>query len=356
GSSLTLQSAGANPGPAAYGRGGEEPTVTDAAVVLGWLLPDAFLGGAMELDGDAARRVVRRIAEVLRRGEEEAALGIMEVAEANMEGAIRVVSVARGEDPREYALVAFGGAGPMVGCRLASKLHIPVVIIPPAPGVLSALGLLTADLLRDYLRTLMVPAESADTSLTSALTDLTTQAAHDLSQDGILPSEASFQPALDLRYRGQSYELTVPFSGDLQAAIRDFHKLHERLYGYAQVTEPVTVVNVRLRVVVPARRISSEPVATPHPWEPIPVDERSVVLELRGSPVRTRIPRFQREQLAPGALLVGPALVTQYDTTVVIPPGWRGVVDGNENIVLWSREAEAERHTGVRGRYANGGF
>lgn len=350
------QSAGANPGPAAYGRGGEEPTVTDAAVVLGWLLPDAFLGGAMELDVDAARRVVGRIAEVLGKGEEEAALGIMEVAEANMEGAIRVVSVARGEDPREYALVAFGGAGPMVGCRLASKLHIPVVIIPPTPGVLSALGLLTADLTRDYLRTLMVSTESADASLHSALADLTTQAVRDLSQDGILPSDATFQPALDLRYRGQSYELTVPFSGDLHAAIRDFHKLHERLYGYAQVTEPVTVVNVRLRVIVPARRISPEPAATPHPWEPTPVDERSVVFELRGSPVRTRVPRFEREQLGPGAILVGPALVTQYDTTVVIPPGWRGVVDGNENIVLRSREVEAERHTGARGRYPDGGF
>lgn len=341
------QSAGANPGPAAYGRGGEEPTVTDAAVVLGWLIPDAFLGGAMELERDAARRVVRRIADVLRKSEEEAALGIMEVAEANMEGAIRVVSVGRGEDPREYALVAFGGAGPMVGCRLASKLHIPVVIIPPTPGTLSALGLLTADLLRDYLRTLMVTAESADSPLTSALADLTTQAVRELSQDGISPSDATLQPALDLRYRGQSYELTVPFGGDLRAAIRDFHKLHERLYGYAQVTEPVTVVNVRLRVIVPARRISSEPAATPQPWEPTPIDERSVIFELHGNPVRTRVPRFEREQLGPGAILIGPALVTQYDSTVVIPPGWRGVVDGNENIVLRSREVETRRHTGA---------
>lgn len=344
------RSAGADPGPAAYGKGGEEPTVTDAAVVLGWLVPDAFLGGAMELDVDAAWRVIGRIAGILRKGEEEAALGIMEVAEANMAGAIRVVSVARGEDPREYGLVAFGGAGPMVACRLASKLHIPVVIIPPTPGVLSALGLLTTDLIRDYLRTVMVPAESAQPSLQSALADLTAQAVRDLSSDGILPRDATFHPALDLRYHGQSYELTVPFTGDTQTAVHRFHKLHERLYGYAEPTEPVTVVNVRLRVIVPARRIRWEPAPTPHLWEPTPIDQRSIILELHDNIVREQVPRFQRDQLGPGAILVGPALVTQYDTTIVIPPGWRGMVDGNENIVLHSREVEAERHTSGKGR------
>ncbi|MCS7255331.1 MAG: hydantoinase/oxoprolinase family protein, partial [Thermomicrobium sp.] len=196
------RSAGADPGPAAYGRGGDEPTVTDAAVVLGWLLPDAFLGGTMRLDAERAREVVWRIARRLGRGIEEAALGIMEVAEANMERAIRVVSVERGEDPREYGLVAFGGAGPMVACRLASRLHIPLVLIPHHPGTLSALGLLTAPITRDYLRTIMLPADRAHPSLEHAAADLTAAATYDLADDGLVPTEATFQFALDLRYSG----------------------------------------------------------------------------------------------------------------------------------------------------------
>jgi len=337
------RSAGADPGPAAYGRGGDEPTVTDAAVVLGWLLPDAFLGGTMRLDAERAREVVWRIARRLGRGIEEAALGIMEVAEANMERAIRVVSVERGEDPREYGLVAFGGAGPMVACRLASRLHIPLVLIPHHPGTLSALGLLTAPITRDYLRTIMLPADSAHPSLEHAAADLAAAATHDLADDGLVPTEATFQFALDLRYSGQSYELTVPFAHSLPDALERFHRIHEQLYGYADPQLPVTIVNVRLRVSLPPALAIDRPAGSRlTPWEPEPLETRPTVFGSDTGWTLLPAPRFERDQLAPGALLTGPALVTQYDTTIVVPPGWRGIVDSTGTIVLQHRTARRD--------------
>ncbi|MCS7246565.1 MAG: hydantoinase/oxoprolinase family protein [Thermomicrobium sp.] len=344
------RSAGAVPGPAAYGRGGDEPTVTDAAVVLGWLPPNAFLGGAMELDEERAREVIRYVAGRMGTSLDEAALGIMEVAETTMEGAIRVISVARGEDPREYALVAFGGAGPMVGCRLALKLQIPVVLVPRWPGVLSAWGLVTADLSRDYWRTVMLPANEAEESVVAVLAELTAQAARDLADDGILLRDAVLESMLDVRYSRQSYELTVPFTSGLEAAVREFEAAHERLYGYTIPDEPVTVVNVRLRVIVPSAKSTLEPVVTPDLWAPTPTDERVVTFGSHRQPIRERVPFFSRDDLGPGALLVGPAVISQYDSTVVVPPGWRGVVDGNGTIVLRQRAALAERHGRTRGQ------
>ncbi|MDW8060823.1 MAG: hydantoinase/oxoprolinase family protein [Thermomicrobium sp.] len=333
------RSAGAEPGPAAYGRGGEEATVTDAAVVLGWLLPEAFLGGTMRLDEERAREAVWRIARRLGGSVEEAALGIVEVAEANMERAIRVVSVERGEDPREYGLVAFGGAGPMVACRLATRLHIPTVLIPPHPGTLSAHGLLIAPFRRDYLRTVMLPAAADPTRIDAAFAALVAEASQELARDGIVPTEALFQLALDLRYAGQSYELTVPFDRSLETAVERFHQLHEQLYGYGDRGLPVTVVNVRLRVTLPTDLARAPaPDTVPTPWEPEPIDVRPAVFATGQRLFRLDVPRFERSQLDTGALLVGPALVTQYDATIVIPPGWRGIVEATGTIVLRHRE------------------
>ncbi|MCX2728476.1 hydantoinase/oxoprolinase family protein [Thermomicrobium sp. 4228-Ro] len=329
------RSAGADPGPAAYGRGGDEPTVTDAAVVLGWLLPDAFLGGTMRLDAERAREVIWRVARRLGRSLEEAALGIVEVAEANMERAIRVVSVERGEDPREYGLVAFGGAGPMVACALASKLHIPIVLIPHHPGTLSALGLLTAPSTRDYVRTVMLPANRTHPTLETVVADLTAAAIHDLAEEGLVLTEATFQFALDLRYSGQSYELTVPFTDSLSDAVQRFHQAHEQLYGYADPAIPVTIVNIRLRVTLPpAIEMEASQRDALTLWEPEPLEMRHAAFSdgTRWSLLAT--PRFERAQLMPGAILSGPALVTQYDTTTVIPPDWRGIVDATGTIVL----------------------
>ncbi|MBV9231961.1 MAG: hydantoinase/oxoprolinase family protein, partial [Chloroflexi bacterium] len=225
-------SAGANPGPAAYGQGGSEATVTDANVVLGRLIPEAFLGGTMSLDTERARAAINSIAERLDSTPEEAALGIIRIVNANMEAAIRVISVERGSDPRNFALVAFGGAGPLHACELAAALRIPRVLVPTVPGVLSALGMLVADTLKDYVRTVMIPAEKAQEAVTSVLAELENQGRSDLLNEGIPAERIVLERYLDLRYVGQSYELIVPFPQDVAQAVNSFHVAHEQRFGY----------------------------------------------------------------------------------------------------------------------------
>ena len=240
-------SAGADPGPAAYGRGGAEPTVTDANVVLGRLIPEVFLGGGMVLDRDAALTAVAEIAERLGSTVEEAALGIVRVANANMEAAIRVISVERGHDPRLFTLVAFGGAGPLHACELAGALRIPRVLVPSTPGVLSALGMLTADVLKDYVQTVMVSSGEASGKVEPVFAELEQRGRDDLRREGIEPERVVIERYLDLRYVGQSYELLVPYDGDLDEVITRFHQAHDRRFGYSDPGERVQVVNVRLK-------------------------------------------------------------------------------------------------------------
>jgi len=338
------QSAGAVPGPAAYGRGGSEPTVTDAAVVLGWLLPDAFLGGEMRLEVERARDALGRVARVLGARLEEAAWGILEVAQANMVGAIRVITVERGKDPRDYGLVAFGGAGPMVACQLASALHIPTVLIPLYPGTLSALGLLTADRLRDYTRSLMLEANgpTAALAVSEAFAALEAEALRDAAADGTTPHQLLFHRALDMRYARQSYELTIPYQSSLVETVCAFHAAHEDRYSYAMPEEPVIVVSARLRASSPSPAELPRPEPIAEVWEPTPIDERVAFFRTGYRVAPHRVPHYRREELGPGALLVGPALVTQYDSTIVIPPGWRGFVDGGRSIVLRQRGSGVE--------------
>ncbi|MBO9405205.1 MAG: hydantoinase/oxoprolinase family protein, partial [Thermomicrobium sp.] len=342
------QSAGAVPGPAAYGRGGSEPTVTDAAVVLGWLLPDAFLGGEMRLEVDRARDAIGRVARVLGARLEEAAWGILEVAQAKMVGAIRVITVERGKDPREYGLVGFGGAGPMVACLLASALHIPYVLIPPHPGTLSALGLLTADRLRDYTRSLMleVSEPAATSAVSQAFAALEAEALRDAAADRTTPDQLLFHRALDMRYARQSYELTIPYQSSLAETVRTFHAAHQDRYGYAMPGEPVMVVSARLRASSPSPAELPPPEPITELWAPKAIDERVVFFGTGDRVAPHRVPHYRREELGPGALLVGPALVTQYDSTIVIPPGWRGFVDGGASIVLRQRGGGVDLLTG----------
>jgi N-methylhydantoinase A len=342
------QSAGAVPGPAAYGRGGSEPTVTDAAVVLGWLLPDAFLGGEMRLEVDRARDAIGRVARVLGARLGEAAWGILEVAQAKMVGAIRVITVERGKDPREYGLVGFGGAGPMVACLLASALHIPYVLIPRHPGTLSALGLLTADRLRDYTRSLMleVSEPAATSAVSQAFAALEAEALRDAAADRTTPDQLLFHRALDMRYARQSYELTIPYQSSLAETVRAFHTAHQDRYGYAMPGEPVMVVSARLRASAPSPAELPPPEPITELWEPIAIDERVVFFRTGDRVAPHRVPHYRREELGPGALLVGPALVTQYDSTIVIPPGWRGFVDGGASIVLRQRGGGVDLLTG----------
>lgn len=328
------RSAGAAPGPAAYGHGGVEATVTDANLVLGRLIPDAFLGGTMPLYAEQAHAAVGHIAERLHTSLEEAALGIIRIVNANMEAAIRVISVERGSDPRDFTLVAFGGAGPLHACELATALRIPRVLIPTSPGVLSALGMLVADTLKDYVQTIMLAAEDAHDVVQSVLTELEVQGRADLAREGIDAAQIQIERFLDMRYKGQSYELVIPFEGQITHAITTFHATHERRFGYNDPNEAIQIVNVRLK----ARGLNTHPVleqqavvqgATAHPLMTHPV-----VFANANIPQTYTVPLYARATLTPGVTLHGPAIITQYDTTTVLPPDWRVSVDAVSNLIL----------------------
>jgi len=323
-------SAGADPGPAAYGRGGVEPTVADANVALGRLIPEHFLGGALRLDAPAASAAIGRISDELHTSVEEAALGMLRIVNAHMEGAIRVISVQRGYDPRACTLVAFGGAGPLHACELAESLRIPRVLIPPVAGVLSAFGMLAADVVKDYVRTVMLPFVGSEAALAAALADLEAQGRRDLIAEGFAEERIVIERYLDMRYVGQSYELKIPFD-EATSQADAFHHAHERRFGYSDEREPTQVVNVRVkargRVARPptprAQRADGEPDADARPEE-----WRRVAFPLAGGRLGWReTPVYQRERLAEGTSLVGPAIIVQYDTTTVLPPGWSATVD-----------------------------
>ncbi len=237
------ESAGADPGPACYGRG-EAVTVTDANLYLGRLLADRFLGGRMRLDTDRARAAVERLADQAGLPPRRLAEGVIEVAEATMAGALRVVSVARGHDPRDFVLLPFGGAGGLHACALAERLAIPRLLLPPHPGLLSAVGLVLADVIRDYSRSVLRSGDLADSELRRLYRPLEEQARAEMAAEGITGGELRLEPSVDLRYRGQSFEVNVPLAGDFRAA---FHARHETLYGYRDEGRPLQVVTLRLR-------------------------------------------------------------------------------------------------------------
>ena len=333
-------SAGALPGPAAYSRGGEQATVTDAHVVLGRLLPDAFLGGSLYLDHQRAYAAVALAAQRLQLEPEAAALGILQVVNANMEAAIRLISVERGYDPRDFTLVAFGGAGPLHACELAAALNIPRVLVPPSPGVLSALGMLVAEARKDYVRTIMLPAEQAWETVEGVLKELEQQGRRDLLAEGEAEEQIAFERLLDLRYRGQSYELSVPFDGQVGEAVARFHALHERRFGYSDPGEPVQVVNVRLKARGAMHAPALERHPSPEPTSATPDAVRFAIFGDSSQPVLHETPIYERELLPPGVHLSGPTIVTQYDTTTVSPPDWRATVDAFANLLLEPEEGD----------------
>jgi N-methylhydantoinase A len=255
------------------------------------------------------------------------------IANANMEAAIRVISVERGHDPRRFALVAFGGAGPLHACELASALRIPRVLVPSTPGVLSALGMLAADILKDYVRTVMVASDAASSVVEPVFAELEARGRAELRTEGVAPERTVIERYLDLRYAGQSYELVVPYAGDLPGAIVGFHGAHERRFGYSDPAERVQVVNVRLK----ARGLADRPTIARLPVEPdakaTPSETRTVVFAGDGGAESHKTPIFDRTTLNPGAVIEGPAIVTQYDTTTVLPPGWRATVDAVRSLV-----------------------
>jgi N-methylhydantoinase A len=329
-------SAGATPGPAAYARGGASATVTDANVILGRLLPEAFLGGTMSLDTTAARKAVESIAQQLQTSVEEAAWGIICVVNANMEAAIRVISVERGVDPRQMTLVAFGGAGPLHACELAADLRIPRVLIPTVPGVLSALGMLVADTRKDYVQTVMLPAEGSQVRISHVVRILEEQGRTDLQREGFRVEQIHCERFLDMRYPGQSYELTIALEESVDEAVRRFHVAHERRFGYSDSDRDVQIVSVRLRGYGRTERPSLTRQPEQGRANAIAAGQRPVYFAAIDGVKAYTVPLYRREQLLCGMVFAGPALVIQYDTTTVVPPDWSGRVDAVGNLVLES--------------------
>jgi len=332
------QSAGVTPGPACYGRGGTEPTVTDANVVLGRLSPASLLAGAMPIQPEAAKQVVyEKIARPLGMNLERAAEGILEVVNANMLRAIRRVSVERGYDPRRFSLVAFGGAGPLHGAALARSLDMREVIVPPCPGIASALGMLSANVRHDYVQTNITRAETADPdTVSSVFTGMEARAKEQLSREGFTVDGMEMIRSADMRYPRQAHELNVPLEGGVvsrwmlcRAASR-FHDLHEAAYGYARRTAPAEIVNLRLAAVGELPALPRLPEARPDAAAPVPSPAgwRRVVFEGR----RVHTPVYRRDALTAGHEIAGPALVEQLDATLWIPPRCRAHRDRHGNI------------------------
>ena len=315
------RSAGADPGPACYGRGGAEPTVTDANLLLGHLADGTVLGGEVTLDRAAAERALAGLGETLGLNAVAAAAGVLAVADAAMAAALRVISVERGLDPREFALVAFGGAGGMHACALAEELGMTTVLVPRATGVLSALGLAFSDLRRDYARPL--PAElgaEPPAALEEAFAALEAAAREDLD-------EPDCERRADLRYRGQSFELTVP-ADDAAALAERFHACHEQRYGYRMEGEPVELVALRVVATVAVQKpVLEEPDAPADLAEP-------PTREIRVGETWTPVPVHDRAALGRGSEVAGPCLVEFADATLVVRDGWRGAIDAAGTLVL----------------------
>jgi len=325
------ESAGSDPGPACYCRGGENLTVTDANLLLGRLDSDHFLGGRMVLDRTAAEAVAMPLAARLRLDIIDLARGVLRVANTKMEQAIRAISIERGFDPRAFTLIPFGGAGPMHALDLAAALHIERVLVPRYPGVLSALGLTLADFVKDYSQTVMWDLGELDANqLQETFVPLLERGRHDLLQEGFTLEQMHFDPALDLRYRGQSFELTIPLDDyNSQSTEAHFIAAHQQRYGYARENQPLEIVNLRLtaRGVRPRENESPASQAT-SPLQPIAQTRINFTEGLLPVPV------YERAQLHPGHTFNGPALIVQEDATTVVPPGWQADVDAWLNMIF----------------------
>lgn len=326
------ESAGADPGPICFGRG-SLPTVTDANLLLGRLDPASFLGGGVELDLARTEQRMNELKGALATIEEFAA-GILRVVETQMEKAIRVISVERGHDPRQFTLVAFGGGGPLHACSLARALRIPTVLVPAMPGALSAVGILLADAVRDYSRTVMLPGDAIH-QLSSNFAEMEQRGVAEFAAEGL---HGTPQRTLDVRYRRQGYELNVPFDERFPSrALAAFHQLHRQRYGFCDAQKPVEIVNLRLRMVA-----AGEPYV-PVQHEAVEGDGSAACYATRniyfaGSYLPARL--YRRDALVAGDAMDGPAMITEYTAATVLPPGSRARVDGFGNLVIDVGEEE----------------
>ena len=334
------RSAGSVPGPVCYGLGNTEPTVTDANVVLGTLNPHHLLGGRMPIDRAKAEAAVAGLAGRLGLDVMAAAQGIVSVVTANMAKAIRLISVQRGHDPRDYTLVAFGGAGPLHAARLARELDIPRVLVPRNPGILCALGLLMTDLQTNYAQTRLLPlALESLAAMTETFADLEARARAWFDNEGIAGKDRAVRRALDMRYRGQNHELSIavpegPAGGALLAELRQgFEERHQQMYGYAAPEEPIEAVTFRIEATGAVRqaRIAPQPAAA-QPLECALQGQREVWLGEGGGMLAC--PVYDRVRLGPGHIVGGPAIIEQMDATTLVLPGQTATVDAYLNMLL----------------------
>jgi N-methylhydantoinase A len=326
------QSAGAEPGPACYGQGGQEPTLTDANLVLGRLLPEHFLAGRLELDPEAARAAVEKLGSLLGLGLEQTALGIVAIATTHTVEALRLVSAERGEDPSLTTLVAFGGAGPLIAFEVARRLAIPRVLVPPAPGNVCALGMTLADFKRHYARTHLLPLPAPAADFEPLFQELEARAHADLQREGVPEEQRVMERSVDMRYRGQSYEITTPWSARL---VQDFHRAHARIYGLSDSSRPVEAVTLRLE----ATGRVPHPVSAPAGGEasdagPSRLDQRRIVLAEGARLVDV----YERERLLAGQRLVGPVLLVEEGSTTLVPGGFEVRVDAWSNLLATCTE------------------
>ena len=323
------ESAGADPGPICYGKG-ERPTVTDANLLLGRLPADQFLGGDFQLDLPRTQKIV---AEWLKKNHsslspEEFAAGVVRVVNANMEKAIRVVSIERGHDPRQFSLVAFGGAGAMHACELAHALRIPRVIVPAYPGALSALGILISDVVKDHSRTILLrvrPRAVLSAHLDPIFAELKRSIAAELKKED-WQGRAVFEPSCDIRYRGQGYELNLPYSADV---LKWFHAEHKRRYGYSSPERDLEIVTVRMR----------GRVASPEKLSRLKIQEEQGRLKSSTQMVHFAGRRYKtliipRSFIQQGKRYRGPAIITEYSATTVVPPGLKYQKDRAGNLLI----------------------
>jgi N-methylhydantoinase A len=327
------QSAGSDPGPACYGRGGEQPTNTDANLLLG-RLGEQLIGGAMTLDRSAAERAVARLGETLELDTTEAAQAIIQVANANLADAIRLALIRRGYDPRDFVLVAFGGAGPLHGTELARELSIPAVLVPPNPGITSALGCLLVDIRHDFSEMHLVPADETDPSeIESRFVTLEERARDRLDAEGIAEEDIRLLRSLDMRYLGQWRSLEISVDGkveSLENLTARFHEEHERQHAYKREETPVEIYQLKVTAIGTIRK-PQLPHEETEEHEPEPKEHREAVFGDKGA-VRTAV--YARGDLRPGARIEGPAIIEQLDSMVVILPEDEAEVDGWSNVII----------------------
>ena len=342
------QSAGADPGPACYGKGGNTPAVTDADIVLGYLNADYYLGGSQTLDRDASEKALKeKIATPMEMTVLEAAAGIRRIVDLRMADEIKVFGAKRGVETQDFCLLPFGGAGAVHAASVAEELGMTRILVPPRPGAFSALGLLCTDIVHDYVRSELrpmdqIPPEHAE----NIFQQLEARGVSELTKEGIDPTEAIFERELDVRYTGQGYELRVSLDGlgngglkadDMQVARSRFDDRHAQIHGHAAKDRSVEIVSyrIRLRVAVPKYKpVTADGLKDGASPENAIKGTRDVYFS-SGQGIKTTL--FERDRLQLGEKILGPAIIEQFDATTVVPEGWVASVDAYKNLILYRK-------------------